>query len=355
VVIKSEDDYTTANIIGILGAGMVGALAYTFSDTFWFSAVEGEVYGFSALFTSLVFWLILKWERVSDRSGSDRWLVFIAYMMGLSVGVHLLNLLAIPALVMVFYFKKNTPTTKGILFTLTGGIVLLAAVLYGLIPGFLEVSGWFELLFVNELGLGFNSGVIAYVILTMGLLSWGIYESYTEKNRSRIAISCILAITVEGLPFFSGSVILGIVIIAALIAYFYYQRAKIKARWVNTALIMVSMFLIGFSSYSVIVIRSISNPVMDQNNPDNVFSLKYYLNREQYGETPLLYGKTFNSPVKLKVDGGTCSPEQTKGEPTYAQKPKTSASDKDEYIITGYKTDYVMDERFDILPPHVRR
>jgi len=353
IVIKSEADYTTANIIGILGAGLVGALAYTFSDTFWFSAVEGEVYGFSALFTSLVFWLILKWERVADRPGSDRWLILIAYMMGLSVGVHLLNLLAIPVLVLVYYFKKHTPTTKGIIFTLIAGVVLLAAVFYGIIPGFLQVSGWFELLFVNVFGFGFNSGLIAYIVLTMGLLSWGIYESHVNKNYLRIAVSCVLAVTVEGLPFFRGNIILGILIVAGVSSYFYFQRAKIKARWVNTALIMISMFLIGFSSYTVIVIRSMANPTMDQNNPDNVFSLKYYLDREQYGSTPLLYGAVYNAPVKLKVEGNMCIPEQTQGDPTYAQQPKANSSDKDKYIITGYKTDYVMDERFNMLFPRM--
>ncbi len=353
IVIKKDEDYTWANTIGILGAGMVGALAYTFSDTFWFSAVEAEVYGFSALFTALVFWLILKWERVADRPGSDRWLIFIAYMMGLSVGVHLLNLLAIPTLVLVYYFKKNTPTTKGLIFVLTGGVVLLATVLYGLIPGFLEVSGWIELFFVNTLGFGYNSGLLFYVALTMGLLSWGIYESYTNKSYLRIAISCILAICAEGLPFFSGSVIMGIVIIAAICAYFYYQRANIKARWVNTLLIMISLFLIGFSSYSVIVIRSMSNPTMDQNNPDNVFALKYYLNREQYGATPLLYGAVYNAPVKLKVEGNMCIPEQTQGDATYTPVTKNSPSDKDKYIITGYKTDYVMDERFNMFFPRM--
>jgi len=353
IVIKSEADYTIANSIAILGAGMVGALAFTFSDTFWFSAVEGTVFGFSALFTSLVFWLILKWERVSDRPGSDRWLILIAYMMGLSVGVHLLNLLTIPALVLVFYFKNNSPTAKGIILSLLGGAVLLAAVLYGLIPGFLEVSGWFELLFVNKFGFGYNSGLLFYVALTMGLLSWGIYESYNNKSYLRMAISCILAIAVEGLPFFKGSVILGIVIIACICAYFYFQRAKIKARWVNTLLIMISLFLIGFSSYSAIVIRASAKPTMDQNDPDNVFSLKYFLNREQYGATPLLYGAVYSAPVKLNVEGNMCVPEQTTGEATYAPKPKTSPSDKDEYIITGYKTDYVMDERFNMVFPRM--
>jgi len=353
IVIKSEDDYTTKNIIAILGTGLVGALAYTFSDTFWFSAVEAEVYGFSALFTALVFWLILRWERVADQPGSDRWLILIAYMMGLSIGVHLLNLLAIPALVMVFYFKKYTPSFKGILISLVVGVILLATVLYGLIPGFLEVSGWFELLFVNVLGFGYNSGLLAYIVLTMGLLAWGIYESYTNKSYVRTAISFILAITMEGLPFFSDNIPLGIVIIAGGIAYFYFKRGKINTRWINTSLIMISMILIGFSSYSVIVIRSMSNPTMDQNNPDNVFSLKYYLNREQYGESPLLYGAVYNAPVKLRVEGNMCVPEQKVGAPTYSQKTKNSPTDKDQYIITGYKTDYVMDDRFMMFFPRM--
>jgi len=356
VVIKSEEDYTTGNIIAILGAGMVGALAYTFSDTFWFSAVEAEVYGFSSLFTALVFWLILKWERVADRPGSDRWLILIAYMMGLSIGVHLLNLLTIPALVMVYYFNKYTPSVKGVLIALTTGIVLLATVLYGLIPGFLEVSGWFELLFVNTLGFGFNSGLFVYIILTFGLLAWGIYESYTNKSYLRIGLSFVMAVSMEGLPFFSGNVFLGILLIAGVSACFYFKKGKISARWVNTSLIMISMVLIGFSSYATIVIRSNANPTMDQNNPDNLFSLKYYLTREQYGEAPLLFGSTYNAPVKIKVDGNMCTPVmKEKGHPFYSLQNKTSSGDKDRYVVVGYKgdNDYVMDERFDMFFPRM--
>ncbi|MDR3652043.1 MAG: DUF2723 domain-containing protein [Paludibacter sp.] len=353
IIIKTDDDYNTKNIIGILGAGIVGAMAYTFSDTFWFSAVEAEVYGFSALFTALVFWLILKWEEHADEPGSDRWLIFIAYMMGLSIGVHLLNLLTIPALVMVYYFKKYTPSVKGVLISLLVGIVLLGTVLYGLIPGFLEVSGWFELLFVNVLGFEFNSGVLAYIILTLGFIIWGIYESYTKKSFLRIAISFVLAISMEGLPFFSENIILGILIIAGLAAFFYFKKGKINPRWINTSLLMILMILIGFSSYAVIVIRSNANPTMDQNNPDNVFSLKYYLDREQYGSTPLLYGAVYDAPVKLKVEGNMCVPEQKKGDPTYVQKYKKSANDKDEYIISGYQTDYVMDDRFNMFFPRM--
>ncbi len=353
VIIKSEDDYTTGNIIAIIGAGLVGALAYTFSDTFWFSAVEAEVYGFSSLFTALVFWLILKWEDVADEHGSDRWLIFIAYMMGLSIGVHILNLLAIPALVLVYYFKKHTPTTKGIILALIAGVVILGTVLYGLIPGFVEVAGWFELLFVNELGFAFNTGLFVYIILTIGLLVWSIYESNTDKSKLRMAISFILAITIAGIPFFGGHVVLGLIVIAAMAGFFYYRKGNISARWLNTIALMVTMVLIGYSSYAVIVIRSTSNPTMDQNNPDNVFSLKYYLNREQYGDSPLIYGSTYNAPVKLRVEGNMCIPEQKQGAPSYAPKPKTSSSEKDQYIITGYKTDYVMDERFDMLFPRM--
>ena len=172
IVIKTEEDYTTGNIIAIIGAGLVGALAYTFSDTFWFSAVEAEVYGFSSLFTALVFWLILKWEDNADNAGSDRWLIFIAYMMGLSIGVHILNLLAIPVLVLVYYFKKYTPTVKGTLIALVAGVIILAAVLYGVIPGFIEVAGWFELLFVNKMGFGFNTGLYVYILLTIAFIVW---------------------------------------------------------------------------------------------------------------------------------------------------------------------------------------
>jgi len=353
VIIKSEESYTTGNTIAIIGAGLVGALAYTFSDTFWFSAVEAEVYGFSSLFTALVFWLILKWEDVADEKGSDRWLILIAYLMGLSIGVHLLNLLTIPALVMVYYFKKHTPTVKGSLLALLAGVVILGAVLYGVIPGCVEVASWFELLFVNKLGFGFNTGLFAYIILAIAILVWAIYESNTAKSKLRMVISFILSISMAGIPFFGDHIVIGIVIIAGMGAFFYFKRNNISGRWFNTIVLMVSMVLIGYSTYAVIVIRSSANPTMDQNNPDNLFSLKYYLNREQYGDRPLFYGACYSAPVKLKVDGNTCSPEQTQGAPTYGQKPKTSASDKDEYIITGYKTDYVMDERFNMFFPRM--
>jgi hypothetical protein len=230
VVIKSEADYTTANIIGILASGMVGALAYTFSDTFWYSAVEGEVYGFSSFFTAIVFWIILKWERVADREGSDRWLIFMAYMMGLSIGVHILNLLAIPAIVLVYYFKKHTPSTKGIILALVAGAAILGTVLYGIIPGFIQVACWFELLFVNQLGMPFNTGLYVYAAITIGLIVWAIYESSVDKSYLRMSLAFILTIVFAGIPFFGSHILLGVLLIIGLSAFFYLKKNLISAR-----------------------------------------------------------------------------------------------------------------------------
>lgn len=195
LVAPNTDEMSTGQLITIMGSGLVGALVYTFSDTFWFSAVEGEVYAYSSLFTALVFWLILKWETVADQPYSDRWLVLIAYLTGLSIGVHLLNLLCIPAIVLVYYYKKNPhANVKGSLLALLGSMVLVAAVLYGIVPGVVKVGGWFELLFVNGLGLPFNSGLIVFILILAVSLIWGVYESYAEKSRTRMNISFLLTI-----------------------------------------------------------------------------------------------------------------------------------------------------------------
>jgi len=353
VIIKSDEDYTVPNFIAILGSGMVGALAYAFSDSFWFSAVEGEVYAYSSFFTAIVFWLILKWERVADRSGSDRWLILIAYLMGLSIGVHLLNLLAIPALVMVYYFKNYKTSWKGILLALLASVVILAAVLYGVIAGSVEVASWFELFFVNTLGFGFNTGLFVYIILTLALLVWANYESYVNRSYFRMALSFVLAVSLAGVPFFGDHIILGLFVIAAMAVFFYYKKALVNPRFVNTAIMMVTMLLIGYSTYAVIVIRSSAKPPMDQNSPDNIFSLKYYLNRTQYGDRPLFYGPVYNAPVKLNVEGNMCVPVQKQGAANYEPKPKTSPSDKDKYIITGYDTEYVMDDNFNMFFPRM--
>ena len=211
-----------------MGSGLVGALVYTFSDTFWFSAVEGEVYAYSSLFTAVVFWLILKWEDVADEPHSDRWIILIAYLTGLSIGVHLLNLLCLPAIVLVYYYKKvPNANAKGSLLALFASMVLVGIVLYGIVPGVVKVGGWFELLFVNSMGLPFNTGVIVYIIILAASIIWGIYESYTETSRARMNISFMLTIALLGIPFYGhgvSSVIIGIIVLAALGLYLFAKN-----------------------------------------------------------------------------------------------------------------------------------
>lgn len=354
ILIRNDEDFTMARLVGILGAGMVGALAYTFSDTFWFSAVEGEVYAYSSLFTAVVFWAILKWEDVADQPGSDRWLIFIAYLMGISIGVHLLNLLAIPAIVLVYYFRTYSKvTTWGVVRAMLVSVVILGTVLYGIIPGFVEVASRFELLFVNTFGLSYNTGLLFYIALAVAVLTWAIVESATRKNYLRIIVSFLVALAITGIPFFGTHFLLGIVLLGGLAFLLVKYKSKIEVRWLNNAILMITVILIGYSSYTVIVIRSAANPPMDQNSPDNVFALKYYLNREQYGDRPLFYGQTYNAPVKLRIEGNTCIPMYETGDPQYAPLPKTSPDQKDHYIVTGHKMDYVMDDRFMTLFPRM--
>ncbi|MDR1156553.1 MAG: DUF2723 domain-containing protein [Bacteroidales bacterium] len=239
----------------ILASGAIGALAYTFSDTFWFSAVEGEVYGASSFFTAIVFWAMLKWEEAAGQPYADRWLVLIAYLMGLSIGVHLLNLLAIPAMVLVYYFRRYEPTRKGVILTVLCSGLILGGILYGIIPWVVRIAGYFELLFVNTFGMPYHTGVLIYILLLLSAMVLGI--RYTRTRRKQV---------------------------------------------MNTVLLSVAVIIIGYSSYSVIVIRSLANPPMDENSPDNVFALMEYLNREQYGDRPLLYGQYYNAPEERRME-----------------------------------------------------
>ena len=348
LIITDENNITKGQLITIMGSGLVGALVYTFSDTFWFSAVEGEVYAFSSLFTAVVFWLILKWEDVADQPHSDRWIILIAYLTGLSIGVHLLNLLCLPAIVLVYYYKKTpNATAKGSLIALLGSMVLVAAVLYGIVPGIVKVGGWFELLFVNGLGMSFNSGVVVYIILLAAALIWGVYESYTEKNKARMAISFILTIALLGIPFYghgASSVIIGIIVLAALGLYLFAkkldQKYQISARTMNTALLCTMMIMVGYSSYALIVIRSTANTPMDQNSPEDIFTLGEYLGREQYGTRPLFYGQAYSSKVELEVKDGYCVPVEANSTTKYIRKEKTSADEKDSYIEVPGRVEY---------------
>ena len=329
-------------------AAMTGAMAYTFSDTFWYSAVEGEVYAYSSLFTAVVFWLILKWEDNADKPGADRWLILIAYLTGLSIGVHLLNLLCLPALVLVWYYKRNTnPNVKGSLMALLGSFVLVAVVLYGIVPGIVKVGGWFELLFVNKLDQPFNTGLIMYLLVLVATVLWAIWESTRQKSRLRMNLSFIASIGMLGIPFYGhgiSSVVIGVV--AMVVLYFVLNYAKdgihwVSARLMNTTLLCLLMIMIGYSSYAVIVIRSEANPPMDQNSPEDVFTLGSYLARDQYGDSPLLYGQPYSAPVKMEVKGQYYVPAYTEGAPQYQRVEKKTEDEPDRYEIIDYKKKYI--------------
>ena len=284
---KLVDEVTTSNTYAIMGAGAVGALAYTFSDSFWFSAVEGEVYAMSSFFTAIVFWAILKWEREVDvNAHADRWLILIVYLIGLSIGVHLLNLLAIPAIVFIYYFKKYEVTRNGLIITGVLSIVLLGGIQAGIIPMVVKLFALFELFAVNTLGMPFNSGTVLFAIILVGGIIYGLY--YTEKNNKPL---------------------------------------------INTIVISFTVLLIGYSSFIVLVIRSNANPPMDENNPENAINLLSYLNREQYGTWPILRGPYFSAPVIDYKDGS----------PVYAQDEKTG-----KYIVSDDRkgTIPVYDPRF---------
>ncbi|PID88346.1 MAG: hypothetical protein CSB06_00615 [Bacteroidia bacterium] len=280
LILKNEQSPNKKQTVAILASGFTGALVYTFSDTFWFSAVEAEVYALSSLFTAVVFWAILKWEQVADQPYGNRWLIFIAYMMGLSIGVHLLNLLAIPAIVFVYYFKKYKVSPKGIVGASAISVLLLLGVMYGIIQGYVRLAAQVELLFVNVFGLPFKSGLLFFLFLTVLLLVGGIIYTL-RRNKPLMNFICTT----------------------------------------------IAVILIGYSSFAVIMIRSAANPPMDENNPEDVFALLSYLNREQYGSRPLLYGRYYDADVKRDAQGNPeTTPEYTYilGENKYEKVEKTN-------------------------------
>ena len=357
LLIKDWSELTAAKFIAIEASALVGALIYTFSDTFWFSAVEGEVYAYSSAFTAVVFWLILKWEDHADEPHADRWLVLIMYMTGLSIGVHLLNLLCLPAIVLVYYYKKF-PTDdpkrdlRGSLIALFISVVILAAVLYGLVPGIVQVGGWFELLFVNILGCPFNTGEIVYIILLIGIMLWAIRETYQNQNEKRQNIAFLLAVAMLGIPFYGhgwSAGLIGIVVLAVMWYVLSYKKlnaatkkkvALVSARIKNTSLLCMLMLMIGYSTYALIVIRSSANPPMDQNSPEDIFTLGEYLGREQYGQRPLMYGQSYASQVALEQEGQYCKPVMKTGDPVWQRREKASADEKDEYFVVRTKDEY---------------
>lgn len=285
-------EMTPTQLIAVIGSGLVGSLAYAFSDTFWFSAVEGEVYATSSFLTALVFWAILKWENVADEPHANRWLIFIAYLMGLSIGVHLLNLLAIPAIVFVYYFRKYPVTNKGIFYALLVSLVILGGTMYVIIPGFVTIASWFELLFVNTFGLPYHSGSLFYLLILSAGLIWAIR----------------------------------------------YTILKNQVFW-NTVVVAITVILIGYSSFALIIIRSSAGTPMDQNSPNDTFSLLSYLNREQYGQRPLFHGQYYNSPLNPQK-------RYLEGSPYYSQR-------DGKYVITDHRVVPNYDPKFKTLFPRM--
>lgn len=347
---ETEETMSLGQMIAILGSGLVGALAYAWSDTFWFSAVEGEVYAYSSFCTALVFWLILKWESVADLPHANRYIILIAYIIGVSIAVHLLNLLCIPAIVLVYYYRKYKNTDlKGSLIALLVSFVLIVLLLYGLVPGFVEVAGWVELLFVNVFHLPFNSGVVFYFFLIVGVIAWAIYETYAQRSDKLIKISFLISIVLVGIPFIGDGYIIGIVLTAVL-AYYLFTRKKLAVVAMNTILLSLFVIFIGYSSYALIVIRSTANTPMDQNSPEDIFSLGGYLNREQYGDRPLFYGQTFPAEIARDANGTAIS---TKGKAIWKKKLKTSENESDRYIVTGYNEHYEYQPELNMLFPRM--
>ena len=350
---------TLAQCITVEAAALTGALVYTFSDTFWYSAVEGEVYAYSSLFTAVVFWLMLKWEDHADEPHSDRWIILISYLTGLSIGVHLLNLLCLPALVLIWYYRKyQHPTLKGSIIALIGSFVLIAAVLYGIVPGIVKVGGWFELLFVNQLGMSFNSGMYVYIALLIVVVITAIYATVRANSttgddvakvrmRSFANIAFVASIGMLGIPFYGygwSSVLIGVLVIAVILAILFIRQNgqyMISTRLMNTSLLCMLMIMIGYSSYAVIVIRSSANTPMDQNSPEDIFTLGSYLSRDQYGDRPLLYGNPYSAPVAMKVQGEYYVPVAEEGAPEYQRVEKRDSTEPDRYELIGHKQKYV--------------
>jgi hypothetical protein len=335
ILLRDESHYTFGRIAAVIGAGAVGAVAYSFSDSFWFSAVEGEVYASSAFFTALVFWAILKWENVADEKYADRWIILIAFLMGLSIGVHLLNLLTIPAIVLVYYFRKFEFSWKGFIISMISSLIILTLLMYGIMPGLVKISSRFDLFFVNRLHLPMNSGMVVHLVLVAVFFFMAIKATLNNSNPRIITYLSFAALFLSGIWVLSESVIFNIIILGLLAGSIWYISGKNKII-LNTALAMVAVILIGYSANAIIVIRSSANTPLNENNPSNPFNLLYFLNREQYGQRPLFRGPYFDAPVISYKDG----------------KPHYNYVDG-KYIITSREPESEYDPRFITLFPRM--
>ncbi|MBA4322295.1 MAG: hypothetical protein C0408_05695, partial [Odoribacter sp.] len=335
IILKNESQYTFGRLSAVIAAGVVGAIAYSFSDSFWFSAVEGEVYATSSFFTALVFWAILKWEDVADEKNADRWIILIAFLMGLSIGVHLLNLLAIPAIVLVYYFRKFEFSWKGFIASMVGSVIILALLMYGIMPGLVRISSRFDLFFVNALGLPVNSGLLFQIVLAALFFILAIRTTLNNANSKKTAVFSFAALFLTGIWVLSDSVLFNIVMLAVLAGTVWYFSRKSKLV-LNFALTAIAVILIGYTSNAIIMIRSAANTPLNENNPSNPFNLLYFLNREQYGQRPLMKGPYFNAPVTAYKDG----------------KPQYNAVNG-KYVITSRDLVREYDQRFITLFPRM--
>ncbi|MBD5210406.1 MAG: DUF2723 domain-containing protein [Bacteroidales bacterium] len=390
---RSQQALTLSQLLTVMGAGVCGALVYTWSDTFWFSAVEGEVYAFSSFCTALVFWLILKWDNRADEPHADRYLILVAYVIGVSIGVHLLNLLTIPALGLIIYYRKADSMSKSpaivktatwLMWAVAAGIavitvvllatgyyapallalcvcsmcwfyrgslmfkysiltlmlsfVVVALILYGLVPGFIEIAQYFELFCVNKLGMSYNIGVLLYAVILLGVLVWCVSALYRQKSRRQIQWSFLLSVVLSGIPFIGSSALVPVVLIGALAGYLFLAR-RLSVRFLTLTALSILVIFIGYTSYTLLLVRASAQPPMNQNAPDNVFTLSSYLNREQYGDTPLFYGPAFtSSPEYTIIYDETGNPMQelrsTNDKSQYAKVVKTDSLQPDQYVET---------------------
>jgi hypothetical protein len=335
ILVKDEDTFGGGKLVAIMSAGAVGALAFTFSDSFWFSAVEGEVYASSSFFTALVFWAILKWEDAADEQYSGRWIILIAFLTGLSIGVHLLNLLAIPAIVLVYYFRRNEFSWKSFVITSVLSFVMLGLLLFGLIPGIVNISSKFDIFFANKLGLPINSGMVFHVVIIAVLMILAIRATLKTDNPVTLTLFAAAALFFSGIWIISGSGFLNIVVLGLVVYGTWYIASKSQSV-LNTVLTSVAVILIGYSANAIIVIRSSANTPLDENNPENPVNLLYFINREQYGQRPLMKGPYFNAPVT----------EYKEGKPRYSEV-------NGKYEVTSRDFERIYDERFITLFPRM--
>ncbi|MCY7409004.1 MAG: DUF2723 domain-containing protein, partial [Chitinophagales bacterium] len=317
IIGKKVAELSSAEIIALIGAGLVGAFSNAFADSFWFSAVEGEVYASSSFFTAIVFWAILKWEQVADEPYGDRWIIFIGYMLGLAVGIHLLGLLAIPAIVFVYYFKKYKATNFGMVKAFGASVLILAFIQYGVIPQIPSLSAKFDIIFVNSLHMPFNSGVVFFLLLvTISLIGLLIYYKNEKTIFAITALVCFPRfILVNDAGFFTK-----IILIGAFAGAVYLYRLNKNAYFLNLATLTVLFIIVGYSSYLMVVIRANANPSINMGDPSDPITLLSYLNREQYGDRPLLYGPTYNArPIDIDYESGDMRYSRVDAEHKYVE------------------------------------